>query len=70
MIIRSIFILMVQIKTTANKGDVFMIGSFFGGGGTKKIEILGWNSTKKEDGLMNFLHWSEQIMMTVLYFLQ
>ena len=59
---------MVQIKTT-NKGDVFMVGSF-GGGGTKKIEIFGWNSTKNEDGFMNFITWSEQIMRTVLYFLK
>ena len=52
---------MVQIKTTTNKGDVFMVGSFFGGGrgGTKKIEIFGWNSTKNEDGFMNFIIWSE-----------
>ena len=33
-----------------------MIGSFWGGGGgTKKNEILGWNSTKKGDGVMNLL---------------
>ena len=36
MIIRSIFILMVQIKTTANKGDVFMSFFFFWGGGVPK----------------------------------
>ena len=59
----------MHIKTTANKGDVFMIGSFWGGG-TKKIEILGWNSTKKDDAFMNFLHWLEQIMTTILYFLK
>ena len=33
--------LMVQIKTTANKGDVFMVGSFFGGD-TKKIFLAGF----------------------------
>ena len=60
----------MQIKTTANKDDVFMIGSFWGGGGAKKIEILGWNSTKKEDGFMNFLHRMEQIKKTLLYFLK
>ena len=59
---------MVQLKTTMNKGDVFMIGSFWGGG-TKKIEIFCWKSTKKGDGVMNFLNWREQIMRTVLYFL-
>ena len=32
-----------------------MIGSFWGEGGTKKNEILGWNSTKKGDGVMNLL---------------
>ena len=37
------------------KGDVLILGSFFGGGGTKKIEILGWNCTKKGDGVMNSL---------------
>ena len=50
-----------------------MIGSFFwggGGGGTKKNEILGWKTTKKEDALMIFLHWREQIMRTILYFLK
>ena len=49
-----------------------MIGSFFwgDGGGTKKIEILGWNSTNKDDAFMNFLHLREQIMTTILYFLK
>ena len=51
-----IYTLIAQIKTNLNKGDVFMIGSFLGGrGGTKNIEILGWNSTKKGDGVMNLL---------------
>ena len=45
-------------------------GWFVLGGGTKKIEIFGWNSTKNEDGFMNFITWSEQIMRTVLYFLK
>ena len=31
-----IYTLIVQIKTTANKGDVFMIGSFLGEGGYQK----------------------------------
>ena len=31
-----IYTLIVHIKTTANKGDVFMIGSFLGGGGVPK----------------------------------
>ena len=57
--LKKVHTLMVQIKTTTNKGDVFMVGSFFGGGGTKKIEIFGWNSTKNEDGFMNFIIWSE-----------
>ena len=61
---------MLQIKTTANKGDVFMVGLFFGGWGTKKLEIFGWNSTKNEDGFMNFITWSEQTMRTVLQFLK
>ena len=69
------YTLIVQIKTTANKGDVFMIGSFFffffwGGGGTKKIEILGWKTTNKDDAFMNFLHMQEQIMTTFLYLLK
>ena len=42
-----------------------MIGSFLGGG-TKKIEILGWNSTKKGDGVMIYYARKEQIMRTVL----
>ena len=58
---------MVQLKTTMYKGDVFMVGSFWGGG-TKKIEIFCWNSTKNDDAFMIFITRSEQIMRTVLYF--
>ena len=52
----NLYPLIVQKKPTANKGDVFMVGSFWGGGEPKKSRFLAEILQKMRTVLLISLH--------------